>query len=282
MKPSSDDIQKLIQSALLEDCPLNDVTSDSIIPDHHVSGFKILAKEDIICCGAEIARNTFQFLSSDFQFSTVAKDGDELKCGGVFLKGHGATKAVLKAERTALNIVQRLCGIATFTFKFKRLLKNNNIEILDTRKTTPNLRVFEKYAVAVGGGRNHRFGLSDMILLKENHLKIEAENGDGYIKRAVMKCKTKYPALKVEVEVRNIKEVLDAKESGADIIMLDNMNWENIIESIRLINKSSKIEISGGVSCSNIKDYIIDGVDFISIGALTHSVKSSDLSLLIE
>lgn len=279
---NSIDIQKLIDISLKEDCPVQDVTSESIISEDSVSHFKIIAKENLLCCGVPIAIAFFNHLSKSFHFDCQAKDGDFLLKQTVLLKGRGPSKAILQAERSVLNVLQHLSGIATLTHFFKRELKQSGIQILDTRKTLPGLRRFEKYAVLTGGGVNHRFSLSDRILLKENHLGLEALNGKGHIKRAILKCKKKYPDMQVEIEIQEPEEAIDACMAGADIIMLDNMTPEKIRQSIQLIDKRAKIEVSGGVTLSSIKQYIIKGVDYISTGAITHSAKASDISLLLS
>lgn len=282
MRTFQEEIERLINISLDEDCPSGDATSDAIVPSDSFSRFKIFAKEKVIACGAFIAASFLTRLSSEFKFDFSALDGKKLDKGDIFLSGKGPSKAILAAERSMLNTVQRLCGIATLANAFVKALHGTGIKILDTRKTTPGLRIFEKYAVRTGGGKNHRFSLSDMILLKENHLMIEARLGKGYIRRAVQKCRKSHPDLKIEVEIRFLKEAKEASISGADIIMLDNMTSGEILKCVKIIDKRAKIEISGNITLDNIKKYILPGIDYISVGALTHSFKSSDLSLLIE
>lgn len=281
MSVSITDIRNLVKLTINEDAPEGDITTLSSIPEDAVSDFRIIAKEDLIACGADIAKHFFSYLSDSFRFSQAANDGVLLKAGDIFLAGHGSSRAILTAERSALNIVQRLCGIATQTSKYVELLKGTGVKVLDTRKTTPGLRAFEKYAVRTGGGTNHRFGLSDMAMLKENHLEVEAAIGGDYIIRCVEKCRLANPGKKVEVEIRFVHQLEQAIKSKADIIMLDNMSIEDIQKSIDIIAKRAKIEVSGGITYETIKKYALPGVDFISVGSLTHSVKSSDLSLLI-
>ncbi|MBN2145370.1 MAG: carboxylating nicotinate-nucleotide diphosphorylase [Candidatus Aureabacteria bacterium] len=281
MKPTVQDIRNLFRMAVQEDCPGKDVTSESVVPEGDISSFRIIAKERIISCGAALAEASFKSLSSKFIFRHVSRDGIWLKKNDLFLSGKGPTKAILEAERSVLNIFQRLCGIATQTRSYVDAVKGTGTIILDTRKTAPGMRRFEKYAVMTGGGTNHRFGLSDMVLLKENHLAIEARKGDGYIFRAVRKCRKKYPKLKIEVEIQKFTQAEEACESGADIILLDNMSCEEIKETVKIIRKRAKIEVSGGITLNNIRSYALPGVDYISVGALTHSFKSADLSLLI-
>ena len=282
MKPTKEDIQSLIQLALTEDAPKGDATTEAVVPLDAFSGFKIIAKEEAVVCGSDIAVEFFSHLSQGFEFEKVAQDGELLQVGGILLSGRGPSRTILTAERSILNILQRLCGIATLTRSFVDKAEGSGITILDTRKTAPGLRLFEKYAVSTGGGTNHRFGLSDMIMLKENHLMIEGKHGEGYIRRAVQKCRDIHPSLRVEVEIRSPLEAEEAASSGADVILLDNMSPSEIKKSVKIIQGRTKIEVSGNVDLKNIHKYLIRGVDYISIGALTHSYKSSDLSLLID
>jgi len=281
MKPDTQDINNLIQLTLKEDCPSIDVTTKPLVPDDAIADFQIIAKEELVSCGAFIAKEFFLKLDSNFEWNKIADDGSFLHKGDVFLSGRGPVKSILTAERGALNIVQRLSGISTMTAQFVEILKGTQTKVLDTRKTTPGLRIFEKYAVSVGGGRNHRFCLSDMVLLKENHLKYEEQQGDGYIERAIKKCRALYKDMKIEIEIRFVSQADEAASAGADIIMLDNMSFSEIEECINIINKRSKVEVSGGITLESIRSFALPGVDYISVGALTHSVKSSDLSLLI-
>ena len=281
MKPDIKDIQNLIKLTLKEDCPSIDVTTNPLVPDDAKADFKIIAKEELISCGASIAKEFFLQLDSDFEWKQIAKDGSLLHKGDIFLAGRGLVKAILTAERSALNIVQRLSGISTMTSQFVKVLEGTETKVLDTRKTTPGLRIFEKYAVAVGGGTNHRFGLSDMVLLKENHLKYEEQHGASYIGRAIKKCRELYSDLKIEVEIQFVSQAEEAALAGADIIMLDNMSFSEIEECINIINKRSKVEVSGGITLETIRSFALPGVDFISVGALTHSVTAADLSLLL-
>lgn len=281
MSLSIADIRNLVELTINEDAPEGDITTQASIPEDAVSDFRIIAKEEMVACGAEIAKYFFSYLSDDFKFSQMAVDGSKLEKGDLFLAGKGSARAILTAERSALNVVQRLCGIATQTSKYVEILKGTEVKVLDTRKTTPGLRAFEKYAVRTGGGTNHRFGLSDMVMLKENHLEVEAANGGDYIIRSVENCRKANPGKKIEVEIRFVHQLEQAIKSKANIIMLDNMSIEDIKTSIDIIAKRAKIEVSGGITYETIKSYALPGVDFISVGSLTHSVKSSDLSLLI-
>ena len=282
MKPTKEDIYSLIKLTLNEDAPTGDATTEAVVPLDAFSHFRIIAKEETVVCGSEIAVEFFSHLSQGFEFDKVAVDGELLQAGDVLLSGKGPSRTILTAERSVLNILQRLCGIASLTRTFVQKVEGSGITILDTRKTAPGLRLFEKYAVSTGGGTNHRFGLSDMIMLKENHLMIEGRHGEGYIRRAVQKCKDMHPSLRVEVEIRSPLEAEEAASSNADVILLDNMTPSEIKQSVKIINRRTKIEVSGNVDLKNIKKYLIRGVDYISIGSLTHSYKSSDLSLLIS
>jgi nicotinate-nucleotide pyrophosphorylase (carboxylating) len=276
-------LRRLQKLSLQEDCPRGDLTTQAIVPPAFFSKFKIIAKETMISCGAEIAQACFSNFDKKFSFDFIARDGVPLKNGEVFLSGKGPSGKLLTLERFVLNLCQRLCGIATLTQQYTEKVEGTGIKILDTRKTTPLLRFFEKYAVTVGGGTNHRMNLSDRFLIKENHLAIESQkNKEGAITRAIQKCRKKNPKLLVEIEIQSPLQAEEACEAGADIILLDNMTPQRILRSIAIIRGRAKVEVSGGVNLQNIKKFALPGVDFISIGALTHSARAMDLSLLVD
>ncbi|MCP2604814.1 carboxylating nicotinate-nucleotide diphosphorylase, partial [Candidatus Aminicenantes bacterium AH-873-B07] len=248
-----------------------------IISEDHISKANILAKEEGILAGIDVALIVFQCIDPSLHFTKKFKDGDKFKKGDILAVLEGKTISILKGERVALNFLQRLSGIATLTNKFVEKVKGTGVKILDTRKTTPGLRKLEKYAVRVGGGVNHRMSLSDMILIKDNHLAII-----GNISKAVEKAKEKVgDRVKIEVEVKNLEELKEAMEAGADIIMLDNMSISEIKKAVKIVKGKIPLEVSGKIDLDNIKKIARTGVDFISIGKLTHSYKSIDISLEI-
>ncbi len=267
----------LIQ-ALLEDIGEGDVTTNTIIPENHRAKAVLIAKEDFVLAGLPFTERIFKLLNSELKFKTHKKDGDIVKKGTVIAAINGNTRSLLTAERTALNILQRLSGIATLTCRFVEKVKGLPVKIIDTRKTTPGLRTFEKYAVRAGGGKNHRFGLFDGILIKDNHI-----NAAGGIEKAVKMAKLKAQhMLKVEVEAKNIREVRSALSAGAEIIMLDNMSIEDIKKSARMIRSQNPkviIEASGNINLENVRVIAETGVDLISVGALTHSAAAVDISM---
>lgn len=267
-------IKSLIKLALEEDIGPGDITANATIPKSLEAKAFILAKEEGLICGLEVARAVFKTVDSKIIFKKLVEDGEKVRAGKKIAEISGKAGKILTAERTALNFLQRLSGIATLTAKFVKRVKPYKSKILDTRKTTPGLRILEKYAVRVGGGKNHRFGLWDGILIKGNHIDLVG------LREAVKKAKK--PGKKVEVEARNLKEVKEALEAGADIIMLENMDLKTIKEGVKLIGKKALIEASGGVNLDNVREIAKTGVDWISIGRLTHSVKSLDMSLRIK
>lgn len=270
---------KLIRSALKEDSGKGDLTSKLLIPENSVSKAELLVKEDGIIAGLEIFRSVFKIIEESTIVKLNGKDGQRVKKGEVIGTVTGNTRKLLLGERVALNLLQRMSGIATFTDIITRKLGNKNIKIIDTRKTTPNLRLFEKLAVTMGGGANHRFGLYDMILIKDNH--IEANGGISKTLEILNKKKDRIK-VKVEIEVKNIKElsiVISKGENIIDRIMLDNFSLKDLKKAIVLNAGKFELEVSGGIDLFNINKYSsLKGIDFISIGALTHSVKSLDIS----
>ncbi|WP_459482394.1 carboxylating nicotinate-nucleotide diphosphorylase [Clostridium saccharoperbutylacetonicum] len=267
-------LDKIIKTALLEDIPNEDITTNSIIDEKSMATVELLCKEEGIIAGLDVFKRVFDILGN-VEIKFCKHDGESVypkeKIG--LLKG--STRNLLMGERIALNLLQRMSGIATLTNKFVQEIKDTNTKLLDTRKTTPNLRTLEKYSVKVGGGCNHRFNLSDGIMLKDNHI-----SAAGGIHKAVMLARENSSFVrKIEVEVENINMVKEAIEAKADIIMLDNMKLETAKEAVKLINKRALIEFSGNVELDNIKEIADIGVDYISVGALTHSAKILDLSM---
>ena len=268
------EIEKLIKIGLEEDIGLGDITSRSILSPDDVYVAEILTRENIVLCGLNILKSVFLTLDPDINFSDDRfNDGDNLKSNTKIISIKGKGIALLEGERVALNILQRLCGIATLTKEYVE--KANPVRILDTRKTTPGLRLFEKYAVSCGGGKNHRFGLYDAVLIKDNHIKAA-----GGIIKAVEKIKKNYNnSIQIEVETTTLSEVSDAIIAKSDIIMLDNMPLEDIKKAVNLIDGRASIEVSGSISVDQLNALSKVNIDFVSIGALTHSPKASDISM---
>jgi nicotinate-nucleotide pyrophosphorylase (carboxylating) len=272
-------LNTLIDLALDEDIGTGDITSELLIPSTLRATATLLAKADGVLAGIDLAKLIFVKVNPEIKFKASLKDGAKLNNGDIIALINGNARSILKAERTALNFLQRLSGIATQTAKYVALINDLPVDILDTRKTTPGMRLLEKYAVSMGGGRNHRFNLSDGILIKDNHL--EALRAQGMsLKEIVIKAKKHAPKkIKVEVEVTNLKEVDEAVSAGADIIMLDNMTPAQMCRAVKKVPPGIKTEASGGITLDNVRAVAETGVNFISIGALTHSVKALDISL---
>ena len=272
MKLNADD---LILAALKEDITSEDITTNSVMPDYKLGEVDLICKEDGVIAGLEVFKRVFTLLDENTEVTFNCKDGDRVTNGQKLGIVKGDIRVLLSGERTALNYLQRMSGIATYTRKIADLLEGSNTKLLDTRKTTPNMRVFEKYAVKVGGGHNHRYNLSDAILLKDNHI-----GAAGGVKEAVKMAK-EYASFvcKVEVEVENLDMLKEALEAGADIIMLDNMSVEDMKEAVRLTQGKAVTECSGNVTKENVARLVDIGVDYISSGALTHSSPILDLSL---
>ncbi len=270
-------LRKIVEEALEEDIGFGDITTESIVPDNFYTKAYIIVKEEGVVAGIPVAEEVFKFLDPSITFSPKVSEGERIEKDKIIVEIYGRAKTILSGERTALNFLQRLSGIATFTNYCVSLAKPYNVKILDTRKTTPLLRVLEKYGVRVGGGENHRFALYDMVLIKDNHIKIA-----GSITEAVRRVRKKlsFP-YKIEVETENLEQVKEALENKVDIIMLDNMDKESIKRAVEIINKRALIEVSGNIKPEDIKDIAKLGVNFISMGKLTHSVKSLDISLEI-
>ncbi|MDE6408082.1 MAG: carboxylating nicotinate-nucleotide diphosphorylase [Anaeroplasmataceae bacterium] len=267
------EIIDIITRALKEDMPTGDITTDNLIPDGHQSKAYFIAKENGIVSGVEVVEEVFQAVGGNFKLSFTVKSGAAVKNKQVLGTVEGDTKTILKAERVSLNLLQRMSGIATTTHAYVSKL-TGNCKILDTRKTTPNLRILEKQAVKDGGGTNHRYCLSDMVMIKDNH--IEAV---GSISRAVALAKEKTTGVQIEVEVETYEQFLEALNTECDIIMLDNMTNELMLKCVLKNNHKKKLEASGNMNLDRIEEVSRLGVDFISVGALTHSVKSLDISL---
>ena len=265
----------LILEALKEDISSEDVTTNSVMKDYVKGEVELICKQDGVIAGLEVYRRVFELLDADTKTELYCKDGDEVKNGQLMGKVTGDIRVLLSGERVALNYLQRMSGIATYTSQVAKLLEGTGIKLLDTRKTTPNNRIFEKYAVRVGGGNNHRYNLSDGVLLKDNHI-----GAAGGVKEAVKMAKAYAPFVrKIEVEVETFEMVQDAVESGADIIMLDNMDNDLLKQSIDYIAGRAEIEISGNVTKENIERIKNFGVNYVSSGALTHSAPILDISL---
>lgn len=266
--------RNLIRAALTEDVGSGDITTDTIVPEDLKVKAHIVAGETGIVCGLALARDVFRVFDPDMEVKVLLSDGDKIKKGTVLLKLKGSARTVLTCERLALNLLQMLSGIATLTSQYAKKTKRYGVTLLDTRKTTPGLRDLEKYAVTVGGGQNHRAGLYDGTLIKDNHIRIA-----GSIANAVNAVKEKYPGELIEVEAQNLKEVEEALAANIEVIMLDNMSIVDMKKAVKMVNKRCRLEISGGVNLKTIEKFAKLKVDYISVGALTHSAKSLDLSL---
>ena len=272
MKMNAD---KLILMALQEDITSEDVTTNAIMPEKVLGGVDLICKGEGVIAGLAVFARTFKLLDKDTEITFMAKDGDKVNKGDLLAKVKGDIRVLLSGERVALNYLQRMSGIATYTNQVVNLLAGSKTKLLDTRKTTPNMRIFEKYAVTVGGGNNHRYNLSDGILLKDNHI-----GAAGSVKKAIELARAYAPFVrKIEVETENLDMVKEAIEARADIIMLDNMSIDMMEEAIKLIDGKAQTECSGNVTKENIQALAKIGVDFISSGALTHSAPILDLSL---
>ncbi len=266
----------IIYSALEEDIGQGDVTTNLLIPEDRKSKAHCIAKENFVLAGLPFVREVFRILDPSILFKTLYNDGSRVKKGNIIAEISGKTCVILKGERVSLNILQRLSGIATLTNRYVEKTRGLKAKIVDTRKTTPCHRFMEKYAVKVGGGYNHRFGLFDGILIKDNHIKTL-----GSIKKAVREAKKGHHLFKIEVEVKNLKELKEAIESGADIIMLDNMSVRDMKEAVKIAKGRVMLEASGNISLENVREVAETGVDLISVGALTHSAPAVDISLKI-
>jgi nicotinate-nucleotide pyrophosphorylase (carboxylating) len=271
-------IDRIIRNALDEDIHTGDITTQSLqLPRRRISGF-LKAKEEMVVCGLQVAECVFRTLDSELVFSSEFSDGDRVANGAILATFTGDAALLLQGERVALNLLQRMSGVATLTSRYVSAVHGTKARIVDTRKTTPGLRVLEKYAVRVGGGINHRTGLYDGVLIKENHI-----TAAGGILEAVKRSRSYIPhTLKIEIETETLDDVSEALAAGADIIMLDNMDVSTMQEAVRIIAGQATVEASGGVNLATVRAIAETGVDIISVGALTHSAPSMDISMLLE
>lgn len=279
VKLTEAEIRAAVKIALAEDLGCGDATSLATIPASMQFTVVMRAREGLTVAGLAFAETAFRILSKKVRIKRFVRDGQAVKAGAALLQVSGPARAILSAERTALNFVQRLSGVATLTAQFVAAVRGTKAQILDTRKTTPGWRRFEKYAVACGGGRNHRIGLFDLILIKDNHLAALRNAKPNAIAAAVSRARKKFPRLKVEVEADTLTQVKQAVAAGADIILLDNMSNAELRRAVNLVNGRAKTEASGGVNLKTVRRIAQTGVDFISVGALTHSARAVDIGL---
>jgi nicotinate-nucleotide pyrophosphorylase (carboxylating) len=271
-------IDKIIENALVEDIHTGDITTLAVVRVGHAAHALLKAKEEMVLAGIDVAARVFRLLDEGIVFTSRFADGDRLVTGDVIAELDGNAALLLQGERVALNLLQRMCGIASVTARYVEAVQGTKARVVDTRKTTPGLRFLEKYAVRVGGGMNHRTGLYDGVLIKENHI-----TAAGGVTEAVRRAKSYIPhTMKVEVETETLSQVAEALEAGADIIMLDNMDLPAMAEAVRLIGGRALVEASGGVNLETIRGIAEAGVDIISVGALTHSARAMDISMLLE
>ena len=276
------DFSDLVRNALAEDIGTGDATSLALIPEHAQASARLVAREPLVVAGVDIAASVFSETHTATRFTARAADGDRLPAGATLLQVAGATRALLAAERTALNFLQRLCGIATLTATYVEAIAGTRAVLLDTRKTTPGWRRLEKHAAACGGARNHRMGLFDLVLIKDNHLAALRDAAPNAVAAAIARARAQYPKLKVEVEADSLEQARQAAEHGADIVLLDNMPVETLRQAVRELGGITKLEASGGITLANIRAIAETGVDFISVGALTHSARAVDISMELE
>ena len=276
------EIRRAVKLALAEDIGGGDATTLATVPETAAAQAVLRAREPMVVAGLAFAEAAFTELSTAVKTEPLVKDGQPVKENEILLKISGPARALLSAERVALNFVQRLSGIATLTAQFVEAVKGTHAQILDTRKTTPGWRRFEKYAVACGGGHNHRLGLDDMVLIKDNHLTALRGERPNAIAAAVQRAREKFPKLKIEVEADTLEQVEQAADAWADIILLDNMNPIQLRLAVQKVKGRMKTEASGGVKLANVQAIAKTGVDFISVGALTHSARAVDIGLDFE
>lgn len=275
-------VELVVDQALAEDLGWGDITTQALIPPEWQGRASIVARSSGILAGTEVAGMVFHRVDSSIKFEALVSDGAGLKPGDIIARVEGGVAGILKAERVALNFLQRLSGIASETHRYVEAIRGLNVRIMDTRKTTPGLRFLEKYAVRIGGGYNHRLHLGDGILIKDNHLAV-LRSKDMSMKEVVTEAKQKAPhILKIEVEVKTAEEALEAVDAGADIVLMDNMSLKEMRHTVGLIGGRALVEASGGITLDNVHRVAETGVDFISIGALTHSAKVLDISLKLE
>jgi nicotinate-nucleotide pyrophosphorylase (carboxylating) len=282
VKLTAAEIRRAVRAALAEDLGGGDVTTLATVPAHTVSVAFMNAREPLTVAGIRLAETAFRELSPKIKIQKLARDGEKLDAGKPLLKISGPSRAILSAERVALNFVQRLSGVATTTAQFVDAVKHSKARILDTRKTTPGWRRFEKFAVKCGGGKNLRIGLFDMVLVKDNHLVALRDEKPNAIAAAVTRARKKYPSLKVEVEADTLAQVAQAADAGADIILLDNMPPKMLRAAVKLVAGRALTEASGGVNLKTVGAIAATGVDYISVGAITHSARAVDIGLDFE
>jgi len=280
--PDLNEIRRAVLAALAEDIGAGDVTTLATVPENAKAKAVMRAREPLIVAGLDFAEAAFRELSPAVQIGRLAIDGRRVNADETLLKISGPARAILSAERVALNFVQRLSGVATLTAQFVDAVKGTPAKILDTRKTTPGWRRFEKYAVVCGGGCNHRAGLFDMVLIKDNHLAALKSESPNAIAAAAQRARAKFPNLKIEVEADTLEQVEQAVEAGADIVLLDNMNLVQLRLAVQKVKGRAKTEASGGVNLASVRAIAETGVDFISVGALTHSARAVDIGLDFE
>jgi nicotinate-nucleotide pyrophosphorylase (carboxylating) len=282
MKLNQVNLANLVRNCLAEDIGSGDATTLATVPKDVVIKAQMVTRDECICAGLPVAKAVFYELDSSCGFDAKVKEGQFCPAGTVLAEIEGSAQTILTGERLALNFLQRLCGIATMAHRYTQEVAHTNTKILDTRKTTPGLRILEKYAVSMGGAMNHRIGLYDRIMIKDNHRMLASLEGPGGITRSVQKCREKYPNLEVEVEADTLEEVLEAIEAGAEYVLLDNMTDTQMSEAVSINKGRSLLEASGGITIERLRSIAETGVDFISVGALTHSVISTDIGLDIQ
>jgi len=279
---SAEEIDRAVRLALAEDIGTGDVTTLAVVPQNATATAVMRAREPLLIAGLALGEAAFRALSPDVRIDRNSADGQHAKAGSPLLTISGPARALLSAERVALNFVQRLSGVATLTAQFVEAVKGTGAQILDTRKTTPGWRRFEKYAVTCGGGRNHRLGLYDMVLIKDNHLCALKDELPNPIATAVARARALHPRLKVEVEADTLDQAAQAAAAGTDMILLDNMTPEQLRQAVQIVKGRAQTEASGGVSLASVRAIAQTGVDFISVGAITHSARAVDIALDFE
>ena len=277
--PTENEMLEAVKAALAEDVGPGDATSEATLPESLRDTAQMVVREPMTLAGQRLAELAFKHVDSSVDVLAMKADGDRLECGALIMSISGPTRALLTAERVALNFVQRLSGVATATARFVEAVKHTKAKILDTRKTTPGWRRLEKYAVACGGGTNHRIGLFDLVMIKDNHLAALRDAEPNAVAAAVARSREKFPELKVEVEADHLGQVEQAVAAGADIILLDNMSLDELRAAVSLVDGRAQTEASGGVTLDTVSAIAETGVDFVSVGAITHSVRAVDIGL---
>lgn len=275
-------VRDIIRRSVEEDVGPGDATSLALVPSIAAASGTVVSRVECVVAGTEVADMVFQSVDPNLHCTVHIRDGECVKAGASILSVRGPARAILTAERTALNFLQRLCGIATLTRQFVNRVQAHNVMILDTRKTTPGLRILEKYAVVCGGGRNHRMGLYDRVLIKDNHRVFWGNPGSSRLGDAVKEARRHFPNLLVEVEVESVEELISAMEANPDWILADNMTPDQLREIVRIVARRALVEASGGITLANVESMASTGVDAISLGCLTHSAPAVDLSLEIQ